>query len=125
MFFSSFLKQSWLSSKDKARLLEWKGRVDLAMYASRRAPPLLPTEIIQYKPERQLSSAQDEWRDLSARISKDPEDGHASKLLRALARGRQVCQDYEQRPEFPIKGNMWLSVAHMGKLSLHLRNNKY
>ena len=52
IFFSAFLAAPWLSTANKARLLEWKGRNDLAMYASRHCPDLLLDEITDYKPKQ-------------------------------------------------------------------------
>ena len=36
IFFPTFSKASWITAENKARLLEWKGRLDLCMYPSRR-----------------------------------------------------------------------------------------
>jgi hypothetical protein len=120
IFFWSFLEQPWLRDADKVRLLEWKGRVDLAMYASRRAPALRPEDINQYmRPGIELVSSAVEWRDIFERVIKDPEDGHASKLLRTLAWSQKLSIDFEQREEFAVKGDMWLKIAYMGKMCLH------
>ena len=125
IFFWSFLEQPWLSDADKARLLEWKGRTDLAMYASRRAPVLHQEDINQYRtPGTELSSRADRWRDVFERVSKDPEDGHASKLVRTLAWSEKLSVDFEQCKEFAVKGDMWLKIAHMGEVRtprLHVR----
>ena len=39
------MKQGWLSDANKVRLLEWKVRMDLAMYASRKCPDIHLDEI--------------------------------------------------------------------------------
>jgi hypothetical protein len=122
IFFWSFLEQPWLRDTDKTRLLEWKGRVDLAMYASRRAPPLHPEDINQYRtPDIQAVSRADQWRDIFERVSKDPEDGHASKLVRTLAWSEKLSTDFEQCEAFAVKGDMWLKIAHMGKVRVQDR----
>jgi hypothetical protein len=108
IFFTSFLKQKWLSNANKIRLLEWKVRTDLALYASRRAPELHIDEITNYKSKQNSS-----WEELFKRVSAFPDDGHASKFVRALANGEQVCKPYENLDGFLIKGGMWKTLANM------------
>lgn len=114
IFFSAFNKQSWLTVKDKARLVEWKGRLDLITYASRIAPELHGNELADYKPR---VPDQATWDALVARANKIEDDGHISKLLRALAHGQLISAPYENQPElshrFPLKGNGWLTLANM------------
>jgi len=112
IFFSAFIHEPWLSAEDKCRLLEWKGRLDLAMYVSRGCPALLIDEIKNYQPQR----PKDGWAQIARRVDQLPDDGHASKLIRAIANGHQVCKPYagEADDTFPIKGDdMWLNLGHM------------
>ncbi|KAF2733376.1 hypothetical protein EJ04DRAFT_605640 [Polyplosphaeria fusca] len=109
IFFSSFLRQDWLAARDKARLLEWKGRVDLAMYASRRSPVLRLDEIRGYKNGRGLES----WEELFARVTGLEDDGHASKMMRALANGEKACAPFEGREGFVVEGGMWRVLGNM------------
>ncbi|KAI9747916.1 MAG: hypothetical protein M1835_001941 [Candelina submexicana] len=113
IFFSVFLKQDWISQKNKTRLLEWKGRTDLVMYASRRSPKPLLDEIINYKPKEPSNEGGDPWGSIFCRVGKHEDDGHASKLVRALAHGEEVCRPYEDREAFRIKNQMWLQLGHM------------
>lgn len=113
IFFDAFLQQSWISNENKARLLEWKGRIDLCMYTSRRSPDPLIDEIVNYKPKIPGS-----WDKVFERVQKHPEDGHASKLVRALAHGEAICKPYENDPKFRIQGDMWLQLGHMGNQSV-------
>ena len=115
IFFSSFLDQPWISDANKARLLEWKGRLDLCMYASRRCPQPLLEEIINYRPKEAVSSP-DSWNGLFDRVKEHEDDGHASKLIRALAHGKEICEPYEESGRFRIKQGMWLQLANMGKV---------
>lgn len=108
VFFPAFLKADWLSQANKVRLLEWKVRNDLAMYASRRSPELLIDEIVNYIPKQPS-----EWNGVFERVKNYEEDGHASKIIRALAHGQQVCKPYQSKEEFRIKDAMWLQLAHM------------
>jgi len=108
IFFSSFLKQQWLSDANKVRLLEWKVWNDLAMYASRKSPEIHLDEIRNYKPKQPS-----DWDKIIERVRSMEDDGHASKLVRALAHGQQVCAPYEAKPEFRLKKDDWLQLAHM------------
>jgi Questin oxidase-like len=112
IFFSAFLKEDWLKVEDKCRLLEWKGRLDLVMYASRRAPELLLDQITGYK----VKKPEEGWEGVVARVNKLGDDGHASKLIRALANGEQTCREFEgsaDEKDFVIRGDMWLKLGHM------------
>ncbi|KAI4097423.1 MAG: hypothetical protein LQ339_006741 [Xanthoria mediterranea] len=109
IFFSSFLKQAWMIPEHKARLLRFKGWLDLAMYASRRAPDLLLDEIVNYRPK----SPKDSWDGIFKRVIEHEDDGHASKLVRALKHGEEICKPYNDNPRFRIKEDMWLRLGHM------------
>ncbi|KAH6668434.1 hypothetical protein B0J14DRAFT_164803 [Halenospora varia] len=110
IFFTDFLSQDLLSLEAKVKLLAWKGRFDVVAYGSRGAPKLDLREIVDYKPKIPGS-----WEDLFHRTNDFDDDSHLSKLLRALANGRTVCEPFESKfpDRFPIKGTMWLQLAHM------------
>jgi hypothetical protein len=107
IFSSTFLAQDWLSDVSKRRLLEWKGRMDLVMYASRHSPNLLLGEISDYKT---VSSSS---RDAFTRVRAYPDDGHASKLVRAFAHGAVVCESFEEKKDFRIKREHWEKLGDM------------
>jgi hypothetical protein len=108
IFYSSFLEQKWLSEANKVRLLEWKVWNDLTMYASRKSPEIHLDEIRNYKP-----SQPSHWDKVIERVRSMEDDGHAAKLVRALVHGQQVCAPYEAKPEFRLKKDDWLQLAHM------------
>jgi hypothetical protein len=109
IFFPAFLKQEWLSRENKVRLLEWKVRTDLAMYASRRSPEILTKEITGYRPRKEGN-----WDSVIQRVrDMDGDDGHAAKLVRAIANGKNASAKYEHGDGFPIKGDMWDKLGHM------------
>ena len=117
IFYDAFLKQSWISDENKARLLEWKGRFDLCMYASRRSPEPLLDEIVHYKPKDPESS----WDRIFDRVRNYDDDGHASKLVRSLAHGEMICASYDSHdPKFRIVDGMWLQLGNMGLCFLYL-----
>ena len=113
IFFTAFNNQSWLSLENKSRLLEWKGRVDLITYAAHLAPELHSDAITSYKPRE----ANMTWPLLIQRVNKIQDDGHISKLVRALAHGSRVCSAYEGREalshRFPLSGGGWLQLGNM------------
>jgi Questin oxidase-like len=108
IFFSSFLKQDWLSTCNKIRLLEWKGRLDLALYASRKSPKLMINEITDYSPKQP-----GDWEQIFKRVDRHEDDGHAAKFIRALAHGQEACAPFEEKELWPIQGKSWLRLAHM------------
>ncbi|CAO2647435.1 Nn.00g083570.m01.CDS01 [Neocucurbitaria sp. VM-36] len=110
IFFSNFLSaaNSFLTPATKRRLLEWKVWNDITMYVSRGCPPLLLDEITKYEPKHDSG-----WDDIIKRVNVLEDDGHASKLIRALASGEQVCQEYGEKDGFMIDGDAWLKLGHM------------
>lgn len=127
IFFSAFLDprfDGWLKDEDRARLLQFKGWSDLALYVSRGAPELFVEEIREYKPK----NPSDGWAEIFARVDGLTDDGHSSKLVRALANGERVCQEYEDRDEaksWRVKGDMWLKLGHMAIDSVEGASSKW
>lgn len=90
------------------------------MYASRRSPALSTDEISNYKPKMPSS-----WDDIITRVRKTEDDGHASKLVRALAHGEKLCEAPESFSSmFKIKNDMWLQLGHMGEYMLLMSRSK-
>jgi hypothetical protein len=110
IFFSNFLSttNAFLTPTTKRRLLEWKVWNDIVMYVSRGSPALHLDEVTKYKPNRDSN-----WDGIIQRVRALPDDGHASKLVRALAHGEQACQKFENKAGFMIQGDMWLQLGHM------------
>lgn len=117
IFFSSFLRQPWISPANKAKLLEYQGRMDLCQYASRRAPTPLLEEVENYVPKREEAS---DWESIFGRINKIDDDGHGCKLIRALSHGERLCAPWEQSEKLRIRGKMWLKLGNMGKVLILL-----
>ncbi|CAF9922569.1 hypothetical protein IMSHALPRED_005705 [Imshaugia aleurites] len=118
IFYDAFLKEATgISDKNKARLLEWKGRLDLCMYASRRSPEPRMDVINQYEPmhpETAKGTGAGSWDGIFTRVLHHDDDGHAAKLVRALAHGENICAAYSMNdPLFRIKGDAWLQLGHM------------
>jgi hypothetical protein len=112
IFHTTFLHTPSLSTPTKIRLLEWKVRNDLAMYASRASPSLHLSEIMGYEEARPEGKG---WEGVIGRVNGMQDDGHASKLVRALAHGEKVCARWEKEGKegFKVKGDMWRVVGNM------------
>lgn len=109
---STFFRQEWISTANKVKLLNWKGRLDLCLYASRRSPALLIDEMSNYVPRHSPS----DWDAVISRARDIDDDGHAYKFVRALAHGQRVCAPFEgNNAKFSIRGKVWLQIANMGK----------
>jgi hypothetical protein len=114
IFFSAFLSSPSLDTATRIRLLEWKVRTDLAIYASRHSPRLLPEEITNYQASTATPlNRQSSWDDIIARVNSLEDDGHASKLVRALKHGEEACKKFEDNEAFVIKGDMWRVLGVM------------
>jgi hypothetical protein len=107
IFFSAFLSSTFLSPTTKRRLLEYKVWNDITMYISRGCPSLVPSEITNYTPKEDS-----DWAGVIKRVNTFEDDGHACKLVRALAHGEQACRGYEGEG-FKVKGDMWRTLGHM------------
>ena len=94
--------------ENKIRLLEWKVRLDLTMYASRKSPDMRLDEIREYKPRHPSG-----WEGIEDRVVNFYDDGHAPKLIRALAHGQKICKPYEGKESFRVKHDDWLQMGHM------------
>lgn len=105
----AYLSQPWISEHNKMRLLEWKGRCDLVIYASRGCAQLRLDEITNYPPSKS-------WEEIySKAITHKEEDGHASKLVRLLAYAEGASKPFENKDGWMIKGDMWHKLGNMGE----------
>ncbi|KAI4683542.1 uncharacterized protein J4E88_004718 [Alternaria novae-zelandiae] len=88
--------------------VEWKIWMDIAMYVSRGCPTLLVDEITGYAPTK--DSGMDE---VIKRVNDVEDDGHACKLVRAIANAEAVCKKWEGREGMLVQGDMWRKLGHM------------
>ena len=114
VFFQSINSLACLTTADKVRLLEWKVRCDMSMYAAHNAPKLVLSPIVNYEDER-------DWRTMFDIIIKRPdEDVHTAKTLRAIANGQKLCAPFEKGGRdrgFFLVDSMWLKMANLRKLN--------
>jgi hypothetical protein len=114
IFISVMIRQRWISLQDKARLVEWKARLDLVWYAASAAPELSEQNLLSYQPT--LSKGMD-WVQLYQDMNRHHDDGHVAKFLRAIRNGEESSAPLEIDPiaaaRLPVRGESWLKVAQM------------
>ncbi|KAL9111225.1 MAG: hypothetical protein Q9227_004303 [Pyrenula ochraceoflavens] len=113
IFLTVLNQQPWISNEDKARLVEWKARLDLVWYAACAAAELRLQDVVDYEPT--LSRGMD-WRTMYKATNERRDDGHIAKFIRALKNGEEVAKAFEEgegADSFPIKGDLWFKVAQM------------
>jgi Questin oxidase-like len=106
------LDQPWISEANKARLVAYSGRLLAAVYPVVGIPKLHLNEITDYVPKHPDDGS---WNQLVKRALEVPDDGHTSKVIRALMHGQKVCQPFEDKDSFMVRGDMWQKIAHMCK----------
>jgi hypothetical protein len=112
IFFTVLARQSWISIENRVRLVEWKGRLDLAWYAVCGVPELNINDVISYHG----GCSDMDWNQLFTVVNNQHDDGHVAKFVRALKNGEEASKLFEQlkgSDAFPIKGDLWLKVARM------------
>ena len=75
-------------------------------------------EIVNYKPAKPKESS---WNDIYRRICAKEDDGHGSKLIRALSNGENICKSFEGDTRFRVQGTMWQQLGNMGELGPNRR----
>ncbi|KAF2189042.1 hypothetical protein K469DRAFT_660000 [Zopfia rhizophila CBS 207.26] len=108
VFYSAFMGLDWLSLENKARLLTWKGWMDAVLYAACGCPTLYIERIHSYSPK-----LPGDWDGIVKRACAYQDDGHTSKLIRALMHAEKVSRPYLGREEFPLAKEDFLQIAHM------------
>ncbi|KAL4815779.1 hypothetical protein BDW67DRAFT_191416 [Aspergillus spinulosporus] len=111
IFCTVLIRQDWIKLEDRRRLVEWKGRLDLAWYAAEGCPPLVDTAISSYTGSSEL-----DWAGIFSAARKECDDGHVSKFVRALKNGEDTAKPYENgewSDYFPMKGDMWIILARI------------
>lgn len=112
VFFQSIKSLPYITTSDKVRLLEWKVRCDILMYAAHNAPKLVLSPIMSYEDER-------DWRTMFDIMIRHPnEDVHTAKTLRAIANGQRICAPFEKGGRergFFVVDSMWIKMANLRK----------
>ncbi|KAA8648080.1 hypothetical protein EYZ11_007063 [Aspergillus tanneri] len=111
---SVLARQPWITTTDRIRLVEWKGRLDLAWYVVCGMPTLdiSPVQSYHGSPSGEMT-----WAELFHAVNEQHDDGHVAKFVRALKHGQEVSEPLVGIPwasaAFPVQGDIWLKIARM------------
>ncbi|KAL4917425.1 hypothetical protein BDW62DRAFT_201857 [Aspergillus aurantiobrunneus] len=106
VFYTTFLAQNWITNENKARLLHFKVWGDLVTYAGCGCATLYADRITEYHPKRPSEG----WGELIHRASVYGDDGHISKVTRALLHAESLP---DPRPGFPLRKQDFVRMAHL------------
>ncbi|KAH8434288.1 questin oxidase family protein [Aspergillus melleus] len=102
-----FLAEPSLSNAQKARLLEYTGRVYLLSYAGQGSPePRL--DWLASHPSRLPNQG---WDEVFDRACYHEDDGHMCKLIRCMAHAEETSRPYDHLPEFRVKQGLFLTAG--------------
>jgi hypothetical protein len=105
IFYPCFSTASYIPAEFKVRLLNWKAWSDLLSYAARRAPQLMsPTQLASYSPQQPGG-----WRSIFDRAINFADDGHAAKLVRAVAEVDKMSGGWKTDDGRDV----WKAIGHM------------
>jgi hypothetical protein len=104
---ASFLHEASFTKQQKARLLEYSGRVFMMTYAGMGAPQLRLDYLCAHR-----SKLPDQgWVEVFDRACYHEDDGHMSKMIRSTALAEELSRPYDDRPEFRVKQHMFLTAG--------------
>ncbi|KAI0465911.1 HypA protein [Xylaria cf. heliscus] len=109
--FLTINSQDWIPTASKVRLLEWQIRFNLLRYAARECAPVSLEKIASYVPKEKTLKPTTE---LLPRIYALHDDGHVSKLIRAIGVCQDVSKKYEDQDWLRIKGDdLWTKLNQL------------
>lgn len=97
------------------RLVEWKARGDVLMYAHLWCPKLRPEGVRSFTPPAEHQT----WDAIFRYVRSVDDDGHLPKLIRALAAGERFCKPYEKEQWCMVKGDQWRNMAALAVDSMN------
>jgi hypothetical protein len=105
IFYPRIVSATYIPTEFKVRLLNWKAWTDLLSYAARRAPQIMsPTQLAGYNPRRP-----GDWRSIFDRAVKFADDGHAAKLVRAVAEVDKLSGGWKTDDGRDV----WKAIGHL------------
>lgn len=103
----SLLGEASLTKAQKARLLEYSGRVFMMTYAGMGTPALRLDYLAAHRSRQGVQG----WDDVFARACRHEDDGHMAKMIRSTKVAEEVSRPYDARPEFRVKQPVFLKAA--------------
>ncbi|KAL6354784.1 hypothetical protein LRP88_12131 [Fusarium phalaenopsidis] len=111
LIYLTFSSQSWLSTANKVRLLEWKIRLDLVQYVAWGCPGISLESIESYVPKQ---PSDESVREIGMRLYDFGDDGHAIKQVRATAVCHELIAAYKDKSWVVLKDDpIWKKIQHM------------
>jgi hypothetical protein len=104
---SVFLSEPSLSPAQKARILEYTGRIYLMTYVANGAPEIRLDWLSSHPSKLQNQT----WDTVFDRATYHEDDGHMSKLIRGIAHAEKTSKPYDHLPEFKIKQPLFLTAG--------------
>lgn len=105
---SLFLEEKSISRAQKARILEYTGRVFMMTYAGMGAADLNLDWLVSHPPKLPNQG----WPEIFERACYHEDDGHLCKLIRCTAWAQRVSEPYDHLPEFKVKQHMFLAAGN-------------
>lgn len=96
-----------MTNAQKARLLEFSGRVFMVTYAGMGAPEPRLDYLCEHKSKRPSQG----WPEVFDRACYHEDDGHMSKLIRSTKLAQEVSKQYDHLPEFRVKQHVFLTAG--------------
>jgi hypothetical protein len=100
----SFLADDSVTREQKARMLEFSGRVFMMTYAGMGTPEL----NLEYLCAHQSKLPDQGWPEIFERATRHEDDGHMAKLIRSTKLAEEISRPYDHLPEFRVKQHMFL-----------------
>ena len=143
IFLTVLARQPWIKIEDKARLVEYKTRLDLVWYAASAAPEVDLKNLLNYEP---TASKGMDWCQLYQAVNQHHDDGHVAKFIRGCKNGQDATLPFEKLTGsqangihdsacnngangtevshdpadfLPVKGDLWLKLAQICYDSTH------
>ncbi|KAJ5124900.1 uncharacterized protein N7515_008725 [Penicillium bovifimosum] len=102
-----FLAEPSLTNKQKARLLEYTGRVYLMSYAGQGCPEIRLDWLASH-PSKLPNQG---WDEVFERACYHEDDGHMCKMIRCFAHAQDTSRPYDHLPEFRVKQPLFLTAG--------------
>lgn len=96
-----------MTKEQKARLLEYSGRVFMMTYAGMGTPQLR----LDYLCSHRSRLPNQGWAEVFERACLHEDDGHMSKMIRSTKLAQDISKPYDHLPEFRVKQDMFLTAG--------------
>lgn len=96
-----------MTKEQKARLVEYSGRVFMVTYAGMGAPTPRWDWILSHKSKLPLQ----DWASVFDRACYHEDDGHMSKMIRSTKHAQDTSKPFDHLPEFRVKQGEFLPAG--------------